>query len=326
MLENRGQPERDQNAGRPRESLENLLTPSIPEPDNSQPTKGRSEQRSTEPSPAANPNVESRGSSKPSAASDAGKGQPDWKLVPDYQNPQWSNDLDLQGVMTLSVNARNASSPRARGAGKWIPTKLHQAGDPDAMGTQRVLTYGLMATSLGVNALAWAPVPSFAAALLPVCGLGLSFAVSMSTLIRKPRDIPSGFNWENVEKIELRQRIRQGDGPSDAEYLSALVLTAHTVRGNKPKTGGEPPADISRDQYLKVLVSAINDMGELVNRYGNSIGGRNPARDAILSNVRDATIQFVADRPFLIRNTKNLAGQNVFLNIFSMGARAFVGF
>lgn len=194
MLENRGQPERDQNAGRPRESLENLLVPSIPEPENMPPAGQSPGRRASGSQVTPKPLV---GSLDTSVAG-------------------WFNEVDLKRILSRNLHQSGEIRDVAT-----FPTELVERPSTERDVFNRKL---LIASVVGAATVGMCAFPALSGPTLVSWGKVIGVVGSLYCMSRRP-------DWGSAPTFSVGGL---GDNsPVDSlEAMRAMIALFNSVRGD----------------------------------------------------------------------------------------------
>ena len=240
----------------------------------------------------------------------------------DLSVPDWSKNLDVNGVLKFASKARNNLATGQKD-NRDIP---HEVRPKKSLSFGNLTNLAVSGVKLGSTvcglvgfAAAFSPVATIAAIGVPA---GFLLCASYLTVgqfkmfadkYRGVKNNPAEFDWNNVQSAKEKAYL------TDAELLSALALTFNKVRGKNPDTSLE----LSRNLYLKDLADAMN---ELTGPNSKGIGeGMNVTRQRteLLRKIKSSTENYERSLP----KKKDWLGRSMIgINVVNGLKLGFLGF
>jgi hypothetical protein len=177
----------------------------------------------------------------------------------DFSSPDWSKNLDVDGVLKFASKARNNLATGQKD-NRDIPHEVQPKKNLSFGNVMNLAGSGvkLASTVCGLVGFAatFSPVATVAAIGVPAGFLLCASYVIVAQFkmfadkYRGVKKNPAEFDWNNVQSAKDKAYL------TDAELLSALALTFNKVRGKNPDTSVE----LTRNGYLKDLAAAMNEL------------------------------------------------------------------
>lgn len=222
----------------------------------------------------------------------------------DLSGPDWSKNLDVNGVLKFASKARNNLATGQKD-NRDIP---HEVRPNRYLSVSRLVdgavtmvaaasTFCAVASCVCSAAAAVGVGASLAAGAAPVLA-SVGFTLFMGCVTKEVlsvfayaffnlKQLPGQFDWSHVQAAKEKAYL------TDAEIVSSLALTFNTIRGTNPDSS----LDLPRNKYLSDLVLAMKELTG-PNSKGATEGLNQPRnKTELLKQIKASTENYERSRP-----------------------------
>ena len=236
----------------------------------------------------------------------------------DLSAPDWSKNLDVNGVLKFASKARNNLATGQKD-NRDIPHEVRpnrylsvsRLVDGAVTMVKAASTFCAVASCVCSAAAAVGVGASLAAGAAPVLA-SVGFTLFMGYVTKEVlavfayaffdlKQLPGQFDWSHA------QAANQKAFPTDAEIVSALALTFNTIRGTNPDSS----LDLPRNKYLIDLVTAMNELTGPNSKGATEGLNKARVRDELLGKIQASAENYERTRPKKLTLGWAMFGSNV---------------
>jgi hypothetical protein len=236
----------------------------------------------------------------------------------DLSAPDWSKNLDVNGVLKFASKARNNLATGQKD-NRDIPHEVRpnrylsvsRLVDGAVTMVKAASTFCAVASCVCSAAAAVGVGASLAAGAAPVLA-SVGFTLFMGYVTKEVlavfayaffdlKQLPGQFDWSHAQAANKKAF------PTDAEIVSSLALTFNTIRGTNPDSS----LDLPRNKYLIDLVTAMNELTGPNSKGATEGLNKARVRDELLGKIQASAENYERTRPKKLTLGLAMFGSNV---------------